>query len=335
MFAKNHLHFEYKDHPFVPCIYKGSSQEIPKSYNCALIHLPSHMDGDLDWESQIKRGEELLEQNKKILWHLDFELENLNFPYDHKLQFESLKLAVEAFSSTIYPKFSEETLGVLLYSGELETVLSSFGPTNSLEQILQTVEIFVDFLRLFFPVFPDDILPFLDISTSQFDQAFVYQLFSKERFEYFSLITEKKDLFTSSLSSDSTPLSLGYMGENYTDEDKILPTVGLLFPQDDLFADVHLEINSTLKKIVSIPTRIIYESFLIDEIDGIDQLIVFEKGLTPSGKRQIQGFLAAGGQVVTVGEEIGFLEEISFEVFLKNRGRGIRTPDLLVPNQPR
>jgi hypothetical protein len=324
MFVKDHLHFLREDAPFYPIIFSGNSLQTPTEYNTAIIHLPADMQTDLNWNPQIEEAKKLVEQGKNILWHLDFGLESLSYSYDHKLQFGSFKLATDTFTKNIYPDFKENTLGVLLCRGEFEEVLSSFGPVQSNEEILKAADIFVDFLRLFFPALPDDILTFLELETSfGQDHAFTYQLLSKERFEYFSLITREKNLFTSALSLEPSSLSLGYMGKEYKKMAKNMPTVGLLFPPDDLFPLVHSDINKVLSKISMIPTRLIYESFLIDEIDGIDRLIVFEKGVSPLGKRQVQGFIAAVGEVITIGKSLGFASERSFEEFLRNRGRGI------------
>ncbi len=79
-----------------------------------------------------------------------------------------------------------------------------------------------------------------------------------------------------------------------------------------------------------IPYRVITEAFLTEEWDGLEAVVA--GSVSPRGKRMLRGFCASGGIAVFVGEHLDLPDEMSLEEF---RGRGIRTPDLLVPNQPR
>lgn len=351
MFVKDHLNLYLEDRPFYPVIFDGPIQNrscleklLKEGYNTLQITLPCDMNSDLDWSRQIELGTLAKELDLQILWYLDFKLEGLKFSYDHKMQFESLKLGVQTFTSNIYSLFKQNTLGVLFFKGTFSEIAQCFKSEQTSQQgsLLQAADIFVDFIGLFLSSLSDEVIPFIKISTNKSeDKAFIYRLLSKQRFEYFTLITDEKDFYSSSISTQNTEGSLGYFGSSYQKQTDKLPNLGLLFPSDELFENTYEKINEVFESLKNtneknLLPRLIYETHLIEEIDGIDQLIVFEKGLSDRGRRQVQGFCAAGGEVLTVGALQGFVSERFFEDFLKeNRGRGIRTPDLLVPNQPR
>lgn len=65
----------------------------------------------------------------------------------------------------------------------------------------------------------------------------------------------------------------------------------------------------------SIPYRIIPEASLTTEWDGLDYLIVSSKNLSMQGRRKLQGFCAAGGVVVAIGNPIGLAQEVGLEDF--------------------
>lgn len=342
MFSLNHLSFFLEEKPFYPIIYYGKG-EIKEPYNTYSIPLACHVDSDLQWENEIKKAEDLVTKGKYIFWDLDLKIENLKFPLDNKLQFESLNLAVKKFTKDVYPLFSTNTLGVCLYSGKPPLNASVVERDH-----FYNADVFIDFIRLFLPSLPDQIIPFILFDSCEIKDPILFlDLFSKERFEYFCLgfthAPLPKNLFTTSFSRDNKTLSLGYFGNSFekksTNMSSIgLPIVGFVFPhKDKITKTLLLKVGETLNVLEEIPLRLIYEPYLIEEIDGLDKIIVFEEGVSSMGKRQIQGFCAAGGEVIAVGDSVqGLADELSLEKFPeRHRGRGIRTPDLLVPNQSR
>lgn len=97
------------------------------------------------------------------------------------------------------------------------------------------------------------------------------------------------------------------------EEEKLTPSdakVGVVMPQECNLA----EFEELLQEMdaSAIPYRILSEAFLTEEWDGLETIVA--PPLSARGNRMLKGFIASGGEV---------------------RGRGIRTPDLLVPNQPR
>jgi|GEM_PF-1912867 len=276
MFSKTLLSFIKNDKPFYPII--SDTQES----NTTIINLDCSMGSNLDWKVE--------ETDKVILWNLDFDFQNLKFPLEHKLQFESLKLAVETFTKTIYPKYKEQTLGVSFYQGSVD-VFSQFE---------NNPDIFVDYLRLFFSSLEDQVMPFLVFDAEELSDPVKFcRTFRKERFEYFSLVFKNHPLKTLFTFTDQHQVSsIGYIGSNIS-KTYSTPALGLVFPPENKIDDtvVH-SLQQAFDYLSDKPFRLVYETHLIEEIDCLDTLITLENGLSVMGKRQIQGFLAAGGQVI-------------------------------------
>ena len=74
-------------------------------------------------------------------------------------------------------------------------------------------------------------------------------------------------------------------------------------------------LNVLTKK--NLPFRLIPESLLTTEWDGLDYLFVISQSISFQGRRKLQGFCAAGGTVVVVGEPLGLAEEIDFRSWLR------------------
>ncbi len=146
------------------------------------------------------------------------------------------------------------------------------------ENELEGANLFGAFMQRLAAFVPDEMTPYCLFTTEGFSKGRALQLMSPDRFWNVTLDEQKYPL-------------------------------GLLLPQDHMFDEKVVE--STLP---DEPYRVIPELRLHEMWDGLDELIVMEETLTMQGKRQLQGFLAAGGKV---------------------RSRGIRTPDPLLPKQLR
>jgi hypothetical protein len=81
----------------------------------------------------------------------------------------------------------------------------------------------------------------------------------------------------------------------------------------DFLSKVDQVLSALAEKGVSY--RLISESFLTEEWDGIDDLLVLHH-CGSLGKRKLQGFCAAGGRVVRFNEPIGVAEEQPFEEWI-------------------
>jgi hypothetical protein len=91
-----------------------------------------------------------------------------------------------------------------------------------------------------------------------------------------------------------------------------IPSVGLYSPAQ--YGNLGEALTVLMRKHLSF--RLIPESRLMTDWDGLDYILFVPEGLSFLGKRQLQGFCAAGGTAVTVGEKAGLPQEIDFIEFL-------------------
>lgn len=139
--------------------------------------------------------------------------------------------------------------------------------------ILENAEkasVFAEFLHRLASFLPDEIKPYC-LFEPAFTPAKFAQLTSKDRFWHLHLSLEEKD----------HPL-------------------GLLLPQDEYCTDEVL--NALDEAMEGEPNmRVVPEVRLNEMWHGLDELIVIENAVSPVGRRQLQGFLAAGGKVRSRG----------------------------------
>lgn len=91
-----------------------------------------------------------------------------------------------------------------------------------------------------------------------------------------------------------------------------LPQVACRRPSDycglrEVLADLHRRQK---------PFRVVAESRLTTEWDGLDYLIVAPQSLSAQGHRKLRGFCAAGGTVVSLGGPVGVAQELPLQNIL-------------------
>jgi hypothetical protein len=95
--------------------------------------------------------------------------------------------------------------------------------------------------------------------------------------------------------------------------------IGICLPAMDKYQALHDQgIANILHHLLNqqIPFRLIPERDLITDWDGLDYLFYLPTGLSSQGKRKLQGFCAAGGTTVSLGEKLGLSHELSLIDFL-------------------
>ena len=104
-------------------------------------------------------------------------------------------------------------------------------------------------------------------------------------------------------------------------QSEAMPTLGVCLPTEVLKS----EREAFLESLDGVDYRMVSETFLSEEWDGLDTIVVMQP-ISASGRRKLMGFCAAGGVVATFGERLGLSNEISGSEWLalnKVRGRGI------------
>jgi len=283
------------------------------------IALDGRIQADLNWSKSIEAARSSMEQGFRLFWKLDLGLfSHLSMSLSNKAQYLSLGLSLEHFRETIWTEFGDHSIGVCYYRGNADfsdqlrcdaeqednfrAWLKEVFPDEKVDykksRSLRPIycrDICADYLALLSTQLSDSIPSYLMLDISQIESPLLQaQLISKERYDHFHLaikgcqwpfhgmIWKEDRLETASLDAQ---VSLGIC----------LPSIKLRHPSS--YEGLEGAMNKLLEQ--KIPFRVIPESSLATEWDGLDDLIYVPAGLTVQGKRQLQGFAAAGGTAIS------------------------------------
>ncbi len=283
----------------------------------------------IDWKEAIASAKNAASCGQKIFWELRLGLSEPFFPIDDEMRLSELCLVLKHFSDQIYPIFEDATFGVALYRGPLDLTERFFWSERQKENYAAWKEenkgsspafFCLDTLAAYFQLLahklPDSLPVFALFDGAGLSRVEALRLLSKERFQHFELAAK---------GVGSSSWCLKWENESISHSES---RFGVVLPNscDPALFEGLLESMDAL----SLAYRVVNESFITEEWDGLEAMIA--PALSSRGARMLRGFSASGGVVIYVNEPFGIADEISLEEF---RGRGIRTPDLLVPNQPR
>jgi hypothetical protein len=312
----------YRDgYPFYPRI-QSRSDSFHSWSNGVRIPLSAALHDDLNWSQAIKQADQCVKEDKLIFWDIDFHLPHIS-RYDTSAFFAHGR-ALEELTRQV-TAFAPHTFGICLYQGSLDlTALFRFSEWDEsfyewLDELMESscrdhelrvsrdkessshyyrlfcMQSFTDYFHRLISFLPDNLLTFALFDTkSILSKAACAQLLSKERLGHLQAGYTTSDGIKLQISG----IPCGYLGEKESqDIDFSLPTTALCLPCDS-FCD-----RKTLHRLdqwidsTSHPFRILCEEKLTEEWEGVDRLIL-PSPLSPQGKRKLQGFLAAGGEVV-------------------------------------
>lgn len=279
-----------------------------KGFNAINIYLDGRPSCDLSWDSAESEIETALNLGARLSFEIDLGIVgNLRDPTGYF----SRGIAISTFEERIYKKYKEEIISIILYRGN--------GYIKDEESRVASVDLLMQYLHRVGASLIDDIplvalFDFRDVEKPS-HQA---ELLSRSFFPYI-LPGVKGALIDFHGFGWEGEGSLGYIGSK-------LPTVsvrqsaslGIVVPESmsyDLF-DQTIDLLHQRK----IPYSTFPEHLMIDHWHGLDYILVFSETITAEGRRMLQGFNAAAGQVVAVGDSLGLSEEISFEEFIRSRG---------------
>lgn len=243
------------------------------------ISLNGKMASRLDWKAEIEEAKKAIENGYKLLFDLDLGLfDKLTLPLHHEAQFQALSLSMEHLLETFIIPFEEHIAGVILFRGKIPFHL---GLSSALDPILDRDKAY-DFLQLLADQLPEMVAVYALIDAQEIQNPLLfYRLTSKDSCGRISLIITNEP----------------YHARPQADYE---PKVALLLPRCSILdIGAYKGLNEALTELISskTPFKVISEGFLAVEWAGIDRLIVQTAGLTIDGKRMIQGFIAAGGEV--------------------------------------
>lgn len=181
----------------------------------------------------------------------------------------------------------------------------------------------VSYLDFLLGSLPDAAAAFVFLDTSPIKSPLHYaQLVNQELFERFFLGINHPLFFHEQLGWGYGSAA-GYLSDKKEPiQDLQEITIGICWPTLDIIKpSAFTRLSETLKTLASrnIYFRLVPESRLTAEWDGLDDLIVDPATLSAQGKRKLLGFCAAGGTVITLGDNtLNLPQENSFDNFLKD-----------------
>jgi hypothetical protein len=114
----------------------------------------------------------------------------------------------------------------------------------------------------------------------QIEATKALEMVSKEGFEHFKIALRGKELPIEGYRWDDQGLY----------QNSVKTSVGAVYPSTP---------NPRFEELLHIePVKVVFETFLAEQWDGLDRMHVLSDGLTTQGRRMLQGFAAAGGEVV-------------------------------------
>lgn len=324
-------HYYLDGHVFIPRVHER--EELNNQSNSIAIQLDGTTSSHLEWNQAKTNAREFIKKGYKIFWNLDLGLfSRLKRPLSNQTQYLSLELSLKHFKEFIWNDLCADSLGVCLYQGPAEFRLdlqldeedeghyeewtASHPPIKSeWQRSLFCQDVGLEFLELLTSSMPDEIPLFLMLDVKQI-QDFQLELFllHPERYGRLNLILKNSHLPHRCLGWGESSI-YGIVGEAGELLPKEKPQLGICLPTLDKMCKESCEglseiLNLLIRKKKSF--RLIPESFLISEWDGLSDLIVLKEFLQPQGIRKLRGFNAAGGKIIFWKEPTHLEPEVSF-----------------------
>lgn len=239
----------------------------------AIISLDAHPSSPLQWGEIKPQVLKEIASGKALLWHLDFGLFNrLPKPLDNKEQFLTLNLAIDHFKETVWKDYHRFSKGVLLYKGSSDFSQEMKEPFSG----LQARNVAANYLNQLAAGIPDEIQPYI-LFDKPADDSLLH------------ILSGDPELYGRAL-----PLYVGEEGYASSEE----RSLAVLMPPIDEMREEALRPFQDLFHKIAMPYKKISEQRLISCWHGLDQILYSEEVLSPHGRRQLNGFIAAGGEAI-------------------------------------
>jgi len=259
------------------------------------VILPAHLEGDLEWTEATKEACLAVEKGKKIFWKFDFGWERgSTLSLDDPLSFHAFGIAIDHFLKELLPLFKENTLGVCFYRGDLECADKFLWSAELQERQKEQGEAFdlfavralAEYMHRLGAPLPEEVPLYCVVDALK--NAKSAQRASKEHFEHIRIATYGQNF---------------PFGGWVVQEEEMVPreeavgvcmplhehcSEGVLYQLNLLFADLEKE---------GTPFRVVHEACLTEEWLGLEKLHVIFSAVSAMGKRKLQGFSAAGGEI--------------------------------------
>ncbi len=304
--------FQLAGKPFFPCITADNNLLDDPKFNCASIYLNGSLRSDLTWNGIEELADKIIANGKYILWDLNLGIQNSGFRFSDPLQYKSLSLSIKTFLSRYYEKYQKHTLGINLYRGSLTFPGFTWNAmhrdhfrlykNNDLHQQRNYMsQVTAEYLLQLCALLPEDLIPFAFFDAKEIENSsHILELLSRERYSHIQFGVYQMPVDHASIELESGRSYSGYLGKSsrVLQEEK---RVGFCFPKSEFLDEkMHITIDQILTSLRStkVPVRIIEENLLFESWDNLSHIIIVKGNVSSRGIRMLQGFKAAGGQVL-------------------------------------
>ncbi|MGL4348282.1 MAG: hypothetical protein ACRCSV_02335 [Chlamydiales bacterium] len=299
------------------------------------INLNATASSDIIWSTEQKRADEIVEQSGRILWEFEFGCTSFRgFRLQDTLQWNTHRLAIEHFTTSIWPKYRMVTAGISLFQGSLDWIhhlywdemqkehfeswkrvsrvlgaSSCHLQTTSLKDLnqnilsLYAIEQLSDYLHRLSAYLPEDAVRFVSFDIEKSTPIWqIAQALSRERFPY---------ILTDTIHSPISSLHTQVAGRG---------SLAICLPQDEhltvetgeLWESIYIELQ---KK--SVPFRVIPEIFIAEDWADLEEIVVLTNSLSEFGLRQLQGFSISGGKIIFCGKPLEISNAIDWSHWIR------------------
>ena len=283
--------------------------------------------------------DQLVEGGKKITFSLSFGLSLEETNFHNETLFATRRYALEYLQEKVLLPYEPHIASLLFYQGSFDFTpsLRKFSNLQLLYQDylqdigckdtahlrkLFSLELLMTYLHRLSASIPTEIFSFVLLQMpKEARKSEIGEFLSKEYFPYIYPGACSSPSLFDGIGWDNTLGLQGYVGPKKDFAKRGEASIGVALPsKGSLDYPLVDELLEELQQ-QGAPFRIFPESLLAESWGGLEKIYIFpatnDSKIGKEFRRHLQGFIAAEGVV----------EEF--------RGRGIRTPDLLVPNQTR
>ena len=207
-----------------------------------------------------------VEPEGSVIWELDFGTLS-----DDPMELEAALLAADHFSEKFWRSYEAQTAAVAIYRGSFAEM-----PLELLRRIAERL--------------PDE-LPIFVLLHREPGRARLAHRLSREQLGSFRVAIEDSFLPATAWAWKD-PFIVPAPGD---------AKLGLCLPEESLCSEAlleHMESICDQLEAQQIKYRVVSETFLTEDWEGLDSLYVCSDLVTPRGVRKLMGFRAAGGMVV-------------------------------------
>ncbi len=234
----------------------------------SIVFLDGKPSSALQWTDARKEALKEIAKGQKIVWHLDLGLfDRLPKPLESSDQFMTLSLALDHFKETLWSEFYRYSNGLLLYRG-----------TSDFKGEIETRDQYADFLQQLSVRVPEEIPLWIQFLEHGKNPLLTLLAHDPSLYGRFQIDSDAEHLWGCDRIEKEALLMPSI---EIKEEAKLLP-----------FLKFCTQRGSPIKKIP--------ECFLINCWEGLDRLYFSDETLTTTGRRQLQGFIAAGGDAVSL-----------------------------------